>query len=303
MSGACPPAAPPTSCRRSTAGGVPPLQPPPDPPRGRAWPGSGGSRTPGCCWSAPAASARRWRSTWPPPASAPLGIVEADRVDATNLQRQVLHGTARRGAAEGGVGPRPAAGPQPLRPGRARTTPGSTPDNALELVRAYDLVVDGTDNFATRYLVNDACVLAGRPNVYGSVFRFEGQASVFCRPGRPLLPLPLPGAAAARPGPLLRRGRRARRAARAGRAHPGHRGDQAAARRRRRRWWGGCCWWTRSAMRFRTVKVRRGPALPGLRHPRAAHPGRRPDASAPGRRPRRPAEVAEPSPPPSCWRG
>ncbi len=58
-------------------------------------------------------------------------------------------------------------------------------ENALALVGAYDLVVDGTDNFRTRYLVNDACVLAGKPNVYGSVFRFEGQATVFCAPGGP----------------------------------------------------------------------------------------------------------------------
>ena len=58
-------------------------------------------------------------------------------------------------------------------------TPGSRSENALELFREFDIVADGTDNFPTRYLVNDACVLTGKPNVYGSIFRFEGQASVF----------------------------------------------------------------------------------------------------------------------------
>jgi sulfur-carrier protein adenylyltransferase/sulfurtransferase len=113
-----------------------------------------------------------------------LGIVEADRVDATNLQRQVLHGTRDVGrkkleSARDRL--------QDLNP-CIRVEPHDAwfdAGNALELARAYDLVVDGTDNFATRYLVNDACVLAGRPNFYGSVFRFEGQASVFCAPDGP----------------------------------------------------------------------------------------------------------------------
>ena len=70
--------------------------------------------------------------------------------------------------------------------------------NARELVTAYDVVVDGTDNFTTRYLVNDACVMERRPNVYGSVFRFEGQAAVFAAPGWSLLSLPASGAAARR---------------------------------------------------------------------------------------------------------
>ena len=87
-------------------------------------------------------------------------------------------------------------------------------ENALELFRDYDLIVDGTDNFPTRYLVNDACVLLGKPNVYGSIFRFEGQVTVFWRARGAVLPLPLPGAAAAGPGAVVRGGRRARRAAR-----------------------------------------------------------------------------------------
>jgi len=107
-----------------------------------------------------------------------IGIVDFDAVDFTNLQRQVLHST-------GDVG-RPK-----LESARARLS-GINPhvdiktygvhltsENALELFRNYDVVVDGTDNFPTRYLVNDACVLLGKPNVYGSIFRFEGQASVF----------------------------------------------------------------------------------------------------------------------------
>ena len=71
-------------------------------------------------------------------------------------------------------------------------------ENALDLFAPYDVVLDGTDNFPTRYLVNDACVLLGKPNAYGSIFRFEGQASVFGDEGRPVLSLPLSGAATAR---------------------------------------------------------------------------------------------------------
>lgn len=108
-----------------------------------------------------------------------LTVVDPDVVDASNLQRQVLHGTRDLGrpkidSARDRLGDlNPGLSMEGLRTRLDRT-------NALELVRAHDLVVDGTDNFATRYLVNDACVLTGRPNVYGSIFRFEGQASVFC---------------------------------------------------------------------------------------------------------------------------
>jgi sulfur-carrier protein adenylyltransferase/sulfurtransferase len=107
-----------------------------------------------------------------------LGLVDFDVVDVTNLQRQVLHGTRDIGRPKldsardriGDVNPHVEIEAHETR---------LTSENALEIVGAYDLVVDGTDNFATRYLVNDACVLTGRPNVYGSIFRFEGQASVF----------------------------------------------------------------------------------------------------------------------------
>jgi len=108
-----------------------------------------------------------------------LGLVEFDTVDRSNLQRQVLHGTKDVGRPKlasaidrlRDVNPNVRVEGHEVRLDRS---------NALELVKAHDLVVDGTDNFATRYLTNDACVLAGKPNVYGSIFRFEGQASVFC---------------------------------------------------------------------------------------------------------------------------
>jgi len=113
-----------------------------------------------------------------------LGIVDGDAVEASNLQRQVLHGTRDLGR------PKLDSARDRLRdlnPGvEVVAHPGwLTAGNALELVGAYDLVVDGTDSFRARYLVNDACLLAGRPNFHGSVFRFEGQASVFCAPGGP----------------------------------------------------------------------------------------------------------------------
>lgn len=108
-----------------------------------------------------------------------LGIVDFDRVDITNLHRQLLHGTSDVGRTKlesavdrlRDVNPHVTVEPHEVRLSSA---------NALELFRQYDLVVDGTDNFQTRYLVNDACVLTGRPNVYGSIFRFDGQVSVFC---------------------------------------------------------------------------------------------------------------------------
>jgi adenylyltransferase/sulfurtransferase len=113
-----------------------------------------------------------------------LGLVDFDAVDVTNLQRQILHAT-------------PDVGRHKLQ-SAARRLEALNPDtrlelhdcaltsaNALEILSRYDVVVDGTDNFATRYLVNDACVMLRKPNVYGSVFRFEGQAAVFATPGGP----------------------------------------------------------------------------------------------------------------------
>src|SRR5215212_3774757 len=124
-----------------------------------------------------------------------LGIVDFDVVDISNLQRQVLHGTS-------------AIGQPKLESARTRIAdinPNVTVElhntrltsaNALEILDAYDIIVDGTDNFATRYLTNDACIILGKPNVYGSIFRFEGQASVFAMPDGPcyrcLFPHPPP---------------------------------------------------------------------------------------------------------------
>jgi adenylyltransferase/sulfurtransferase len=107
-----------------------------------------------------------------------IGLVDFDQVDVTNLHRQILYGTS-------------AVGRPKLEAARERLEDLNSDErvethdarlnteNALDILRGYDVIVDGTDNFATRYLVNDACVILGKPNVYGSIFRFDGQASVF----------------------------------------------------------------------------------------------------------------------------
>ena len=107
-----------------------------------------------------------------------LGVVDFDVVDASNLQRQIVHGTKDVGRPKIESARDRLSDINPHIKIDAYET-RLTSENALELFREYDMVVDGTDNFPTRYLVNDACVLAGKPNVYGSIFRFEGQASVF----------------------------------------------------------------------------------------------------------------------------
>ncbi|MFQ5632963.1 MAG: molybdopterin-synthase adenylyltransferase MoeB, partial [bacterium] len=107
-----------------------------------------------------------------------LGLVDFDVVDASNLQRQVIHktsdiGTSKLQSAKGfieGVNPNVVV---------ETYETALISENAMQIVYDYDIVIDGTDNFPTRYLVNDVCVLLGKPNVYGSIFRFEGQASVF----------------------------------------------------------------------------------------------------------------------------
>src|SRR6202521_2574153 len=107
-----------------------------------------------------------------------LGIVDFDVVDITNLQRQVTFTTSDIGRAKLDAAKDRLAGLHPKIQIDTYTT-RLTSDNALDLFKDYDIIVDGTDNFPTRYLVNDACVLLNKPNVYGSIFRFEGQASVF----------------------------------------------------------------------------------------------------------------------------
>jgi adenylyltransferase/sulfurtransferase len=107
-----------------------------------------------------------------------IGIVDFDIVDESNLQRQIIHGTSDVGRPKmesardriKNINPNVKVEPY---------EEALTSENALEIFKEFDIIVDGTDNFPTRYLVNDACVLTGKPNVYGSIFRFEGQASVF----------------------------------------------------------------------------------------------------------------------------
>ena len=107
-----------------------------------------------------------------------LGLVDFDVVDFTNLQRQVIHGTADVGRSKLESAREAVREINPNVEVVGYETRLSS-ENALEIFRDFDIVADGTDNFPTRYLVNDACVLLGKPNVYGSIFRFEGQASVF----------------------------------------------------------------------------------------------------------------------------
>ncbi|MCP9917247.1 molybdopterin-synthase adenylyltransferase MoeB [Cyanobium sp. ATX 6F1] len=107
-----------------------------------------------------------------------LGIVDFDVVDTSNLQRQVIHGTSWVGKPKIESAKHRIHEINPHCQVDLYET-ALTSENALEIIRPYDIVCDGTDNFPTRYLVNDACVLLGKPNVYGSIFRFEGQATVF----------------------------------------------------------------------------------------------------------------------------
>jgi adenylyltransferase/sulfurtransferase len=107
-----------------------------------------------------------------------LGIVDFDTVDYSNLQRQILHTDADVGRPKAQSAKETIHGINPNCEVVIHNT-RITSENALDLIRPYDIVVDGTDNFPTRYLTNDACVLLKKPNVYGSIFRFEGQASVF----------------------------------------------------------------------------------------------------------------------------
>ncbi|CAM3252502.1 adenylyltransferase/sulfurtransferase [Williamsia muralis] len=107
-----------------------------------------------------------------------IGIVEFDEVDESNLQRQVIHGQSDVGRPKADSARDSILEINPLVTVNTHKVRLDN-DNAIELFSAYDLIVDGTDNFATRYLVNDAAVLAGKPYVWGSIYRFEGQASVF----------------------------------------------------------------------------------------------------------------------------
>lgn len=124
-----------------------------------------------------------------------LGLVDFDVVDSSNLQRQVIHGTSWVGKPKIQSAKERILEINPYCQVDLYETRLSS-ENALEIMKPYDIVVDGTDNFPTRYLVNDACVLLNKPNVYGSIFRFEGQATVFNYQGGPnyrdLFPEPPP---------------------------------------------------------------------------------------------------------------
>ena len=113
-----------------------------------------------------------------------LGIVDFDVVDESNLQRQIIHGTSDIGRPKMESAHDRINDINPNVHVEAYEEALSS-ENALEIFKDFDVIVDGTDNFPTRYLVNDACVLTGKPNVYGSIFRFEGQASVFWAKGGP----------------------------------------------------------------------------------------------------------------------
>ena len=113
-----------------------------------------------------------------------IGLVDFDVVDFTNLQRQIIHFTkdVGRPKIESAAEKMQAINPHLE---IVKHEVALTSENALDIIKDYDMVVDGTDNFPTRYLVNDACVLLNKPNVYGSIFRFEGQATVFATEGGP----------------------------------------------------------------------------------------------------------------------
>src|SRR5579871_5984935 len=113
-----------------------------------------------------------------------LGLVDFDVVDFTNLQRQVIHGTSDVGRKKLDSAADRMHEINPFVHIDKHEVALSS-ENALDILKDYDLVVDGTDNFPTRYLVNDACVLLGKPNVYGSIFRFEGQSTVFAAKNGP----------------------------------------------------------------------------------------------------------------------
>ena len=128
-----------------------------------------------------------------------IGLVDFDVVDFSNLQRQIAHGTEDVGR------PKVESATETIKSINPNVVVDKheaplTSENAMALVADYDIVVDGTDNFPTRYLTNDACVLQGKPNVYGSIFRFDGQGGFIQRPPRT--------GRAAIPSPHLARGRR-----------------------------------------------------------------------------------------------
>ena len=273
-----------------------PLRPPHPAPRGRRGRPAEAAREPRCCCSARAASARPPRSTSRP------------RASARSASSTWTSSTRRTCSARSSTTWTASASARSTR--RRRRSPQLNPDvdvvtydvrfgadNVLDIIDGYDVIVDGTDNFPTRYLLNDASLLKRIPVVHGSIFRFEGQVTVFEPVRGPVLPLPAARAAAAGARAELRGGRRARRAARHHRLDPGARGDQAPPRPRRPARSAGCSRTTRSRSAFRTFKVRRDPECPACGQNAARDRDRRvrrplPAARRPRRRHRRPATDA-----------
>ena len=193
-----------------------------------------------------------------------LGLVDFDTVDASNLQRQIIHSTATVGKLKVDSAELMLKGLNPFMNVVKHNTM-LTSANALEIFKDYDIIADGTDNFQTRYLVNDACVLLGKPNAYGSIFRFEGQASVFATEEGPcyrcLYPEPPPpglvpscaegGVLGILPGLVG-----VIQATEVIKLILGI-GDSLAGR---------LLLIDALGMNFRTLKLRKNPALPGLRH-------------------------------------
>ena len=240
-----------------------PLPAPPAPARGRRRPASRSCSTPGCCSSAPAASAHRPRSTSPPRAWARIGIIDMDVVDESNLQRQILHNIER-------VGDRKVDSAKKtltlLNPDVDVVTYDVRlgADNVMDILPGWDVIVDGTDNFPTRFLVNDASVKLGIPVVHGSIFRFEGMVTVFDPHERAHLPRHGARAPAGRARAELRRGRRARRAARHRRVDPGASRRSSSSSASATRSSAGCSPTTASSRR--SASTRCG-AIPATRSP------------------------------------
>ena len=161
-----------------------------------------------------------------------IGIIDFDVVDLSNLQRQIVHTTDRIGEKKVDSARKSllALNPEVKVIGHDEML---VADNVERIIAGYDVIVDGTDTFETRYILNDAAVIAGIPVVHASVFRFEGQLTVFKPYDGPVLPLPLPDPAAARARPRLLRRRRPRRRARDHGPAPDQRGPEAPARDRR----------------------------------------------------------------------
>ena len=180
--------------------------------------GAGGLGTPSATYLAAAGVGR-------------IGIVDFDVIEKSNLHRQVLYSEQDVGKSKADVARKRLLEINPnvsVEVHKVRLDSS----NALEILGAYDIILDGTDNFPTRYLVNDACVLLGKPNVYASIFRFDGQASVFYAREGPCYRCLYTRTSTTRIGPVMRRGRRARSPARRNGKHPGCRGNRLDTRKR-----------------------------------------------------------------------